>query len=1694
MVKASKRSQVRLLGVTGCKRSDLLRSTALQAATLLVLSVPAMAQPAPNARPLGGVVVAGGAAISQTARDTAINQTTQRAAINWQSFNVGSQQGVTFNQPSPGAMALNRVVGPDPSQIAGRITANGQIVLVNQAGVTFYQGSQVNAQSLIVTTANISNKNFMAGNMTFDRSRNPNASVTNDGEITVAGAGLAALVAPRVANSGTINARLGHVVLAGAKTATLDLYGDGLLALDVSNQVTQAPVGPNGKQVTALVTNTGVIRADGGTVQLTAAAADGVLRNLVNAGGTIAAHSVGAQTGTVTIAGMGGSVSVTGLVSVSGRAPDTMGGQVAVNATGNVTLASTARINASGRAGGGAVAIGTTLQRASGGPGTPSAMTAANVDVRPGARITASATRSGNGGRVTVLSGQTTRMDGTIVSRGGPQAGDGGFVEISGANLGLTGAVDVLGPAGLRGTILLDPTDLAIVASTGTTTSSVDGEFSGGTLAFTAPDGTPLPSTVSAATLNSFGANGDVIVQASGTIDVQAPVTVANGLTVQAGGKLTIESGSSLLAGGDILLQAGAVAPAGALVINDSVQSTGRASTVKLMAGTDGMTLNGNVTGTFVDLNATGGGVTQTAGVGITATSLSSTAGVTGNVSLPGANKVFNLGGFRVTPSSAGVGNFSFTNNQPLQVTGQVSATAGNVYLETSSGNGITIGMFGGVTAGGGTASFRTDSFQILGTPGIATGTVTASTFELAPATKGNTEFLGFSDVGLMLPSLANINAGKIRIGAVTPPGAGVPATTAGSIAIVGTFDSLNRNLELNSIGGITESASALVNVATLSGTGGAWDLTNPNNSVANIGNITAAGFAFNDSIDVNVGGVLNGGTFASITDVGTLTIGGTVSATSIGLTASNIAIPGLVTDGGTGTVNLVANTGSVSATGTVIAGTLSGSAAGDFSLSNAANQIQTSTGVTAANGDVIVVDGASLLLTGSYTGNSMFFQVAQPNGSLALGAGTTKAVLTATPGGRISLAADLITAISFSSMTAPGGTIELAPFSSIIDVVSDATVGFLSIISGGTAAPNTLVLGGYTNVIAHATTPSGSASGIILEGTLNLTGQATNLGLLANGPVVQTGGPVTVPNVFGRSIGSFLLTKSDNAIGRSLGISAPGGDVVLVDGSNLTLIGPHSGNNLFFEVATKGGVLQIGDSDLPASLTAGVGGHVALVADRMTENGASSLIASGGTVELAPFSAINTSLLGGGTANQLVIDPTMLSIIEQGVSLLVVGGFTNVPAGATKVAASASSITIDGTVVLAPTATTLDLEAIGPVTQSAPIVAVGTLIGHTGSTTLNDTNNDIATLGDYTATNGLALTNASDLLISGQVNSGPSANIIVQGDLTETGAITTGVLTGNANNFARLTGANVVSHLAGFSLSSDTSELILNNTTNLLIDGSLKANRIVVSAPRSQITLGDGVTIATGGSQRPNTAIPPSTLLPQNGAPGVLLQSAGFVQNGRATINGMTGGLSTLQISVTGNATFDPNAGLSGSGTWLLLGLTNGTAAGNVTVSALDVSYSQPGAANLSGIINGAAGTIAAGLGHIQPVPDTHYLFNGCEIGIAACSTAGGSPGGGSPGGGSPGGGSTGGSGSGGTTTPPGGGAISTGGSTSPGNGLNLSQAALNDLQRTRLPDETTIFVPLDGLLALIAPALVLDPEDKDDLLQMPAVSGKDY
>src|SRR3954471_9995610 len=180
------------------------------------------------AQPTGGQVTAGQATITRpNSTSTVINQTSNRAAIDWQNFNVPAGNSVTFQQPNSSAVALNRVHG-GPSTIEGNLTANGQGWFINPSGMLFGKGAQVDVGGLVASTAGMSNSDFMAGRSVFDQPGKPGASIVNEGQIRAARGGYAVLAGEKVDNRGVIEAELGTVVLGGVKTYALDFHGDKL--------------------------------------------------------------------------------------------------------------------------------------------------------------------------------------------------------------------------------------------------------------------------------------------------------------------------------------------------------------------------------------------------------------------------------------------------------------------------------------------------------------------------------------------------------------------------------------------------------------------------------------------------------------------------------------------------------------------------------------------------------------------------------------------------------------------------------------------------------------------------------------------------------------------------------------------------------------------------------------------------------------------------------------------------------------------------------------------------------------------------------------------------------------------------------------------------------------------------------------------------------------------------------------------------------------------------------------------------------------------------------------------------------------------------------------------------------------------------------------------------------------------------
>ena len=291
-----------------------------------------------SAAPQGGNVVAGSATISQSGSTTTVNQSTNKAIINWQSFSVSKTETVDFNQPSSSSVTLNRVTGNETSIIAGAINANGQVFIVNSAGILFTGTSQVNVGGLVASTLDISNQDFLSGNYVFSGSSTN--SVINKGSLTAAPGGYVSLMGKTVSNQGVITATLGTVALTSGSKITLNFDGNSLFDVTIDDGV-----------MNALVENKQLIKADGGKVILTAKAADAVLSAQVNNTGIIQARTMASltggkatyKTGSIKLKAEGGTTRVSGTLDASapnggdGGFIETSGNTVKVDETATLT-------------------------------------------------------------------------------------------------------------------------------------------------------------------------------------------------------------------------------------------------------------------------------------------------------------------------------------------------------------------------------------------------------------------------------------------------------------------------------------------------------------------------------------------------------------------------------------------------------------------------------------------------------------------------------------------------------------------------------------------------------------------------------------------------------------------------------------------------------------------------------------------------------------------------------------------------------------------------------------------------------------------------------------------------------------------------------------------------------------------------------------------------------------------------------------------------------------------------------------------------------------------------------------------------------------------------------------------------------------------------------------------------------------
>ena len=164
-----------------------------------------------------------------------ITQKSQTAILNWQQFNIDPGYHVVFNQPSTTSSTLNRIWDANPTTIAGSLTANGQLYLINQNGILFANGAQVNTGALIASSLDISDALYQAGYLTNvtngvtpafgDGINGLQGFVKVDTGATLNGSRIM-LFAPVVENNGTIKTPDGQTVLAAGTKVYLEASSD----------------------------------------------------------------------------------------------------------------------------------------------------------------------------------------------------------------------------------------------------------------------------------------------------------------------------------------------------------------------------------------------------------------------------------------------------------------------------------------------------------------------------------------------------------------------------------------------------------------------------------------------------------------------------------------------------------------------------------------------------------------------------------------------------------------------------------------------------------------------------------------------------------------------------------------------------------------------------------------------------------------------------------------------------------------------------------------------------------------------------------------------------------------------------------------------------------------------------------------------------------------------------------------------------------------------------------------------------------------------------------------------------------------------------------------------------------------------------------------------------------------------------
>jgi len=1156
------------------------------------------------ANPEGGRVVAGSATIQQTtAGRLDVLQNSHKAIIDWRGFSIQNGEHTHFQQPNTSSMTLNRVTGGQSSVIHGNLSANGNVFLLNPNGVLFGKNSKVNVGGLIATTSQIDNDDFMAGSFSFDKGSDKlSAAVINRGQIKVTDGGTVVLAASSVSNEGLINARLGQVVLAGTESFTLDFNGDGLLQFNLGEKT---QLDSSAKQTENVpVTNSGIVMADGGVVQMTTHVANTVVDHVINMEGVIQARAVDVQGGTIILSGgESGIVAVSGTLDVSGAAPGQTGGVVKVLGD-KVGLFDGTEIDASGDAGGGTVLVGGNYQGKGQEPKARRTIVAENT------MINADALTDGDGGTVVLWSDEITAFSGEISAKAGLNGGDGGLVEVSGKQeLIFRGQVDLNSAHGLNGSLLLDPLNIVISSQP---QLNNDNELNDNQILAGDSPGTSF--TISEQTVETLSADANIILEATNDItisnlsdDILAFQSTTGSVTFSADAD---NDGNGTFSLSDIELQT----QGGNLTINAAnIVEQGISSEIITNGGDISLISSDLFDMRFLFLD-------------------SSSSDVGGNINVQASSNVVLTGrGLNIDSSgSSQGGNVSLTSNTGFVDIGRVDASSAagiggqiniNALSDISTGSltstGVTAG--GDVTLFSATGNIDT-AFATEGPPlnSINTFATAGPGGDVVISASGLIDIGGINTSGSSSSNGGNINftANEINLSADLVSTGGTllfqPSSPFQNIVIGGEFDSdLALDITASDLSFITGSFESL----TIGRDNGSGRIL-----------IDPAGVSFNQTT-----------TLRSPITGGSTVIDGAIQSNGNDLTliaGSNVDVNANVTTAGG---NLDINSGGSIDSIAVINTGSSNETAGAVNIEAAAN-------ITVADIQTNSVNGVSNIINISSTGGSID-TTAGKLASFAENAGDAAAI-TLNAEGDINVAD-----VSASALNGDGGNITLISQNGEINTAElntisvPANAGDIRVEAQGNINTDNVFASALNNDNnSSETADTGNAGNITL---ISNNGDIATAGLLAPASAITgsagDGGVISVSADNGKVsvdgvVWAFSEAENNTGSGGSINFTAKNDIQILSEGStNFGVVQSSSksesgtagnGGDVSFKTSEGGLIIEDDISTVARGLNAsGNGGNVDISTagnvDITTINTSSEGISDGGDVNISAGSAL---------------------------------------------------------------------------------------------------------------------------------------------------------------------------------------------------------------------------------------------------------------------------------------------------------------------------------------------------------------------------------------------------------------------------------------------------------------------------------------